>query len=291
MNIIVIGKSGQVASELALLATEGLSITCLGRDDIDLLEPDSIRDKLEKLDVDAIINASAYTAVDLAETEQAGAFGLNATAVANLADYCKSRQCYFLHVSTDFVFDGQKSSPYRVEDLVNPLGVYGASKAEGENLIWKLHPELSGIVRTSWVYSTFGNNFVKTMLRLMADKQELGIVGDQIGTPTNARFLAEVLIKMAQQKLVGLFHWTDAGVASWYDFAVAIQELSVEKGLLSKSIPIHSIATKDYPTPAKRPSYSVLDKSKILAECKDVDIQHWRKQLSEMLDQLQSVQQ
>lgn len=286
MNIVVIGKSGQVAAELARLANENIDIVCLGRNDINLSEPQALKATLDKYDIDALINASAYTAVDQAESDQENAFHLNAQAVGNLVEYCADRNCYFLHISTDFVFNGSKSSPYTIEDKVEPIGVYGASKAEGEHLVWQVHRDKSAVVRTSWVYSATGGNFVKTMLRLMAEKDQLGVVGDQVGTPTFAKSLAEVLVKMAQQKLTGLYHWTDAGVASWYDFAVAIQELAIEKGLLEKAIPIRSIETSDYPTPAKRPSYSVLDKSKILSECENIQINHWRPQLSDMLDEL-----
>ncbi|TQV74582.1 dTDP-4-dehydrorhamnose reductase [Aliikangiella marina] len=286
MKILVIGKSGQVASELLRLGNDQIKITCLGRKDIDLFDKQSMTEALEQLKFDVLINASAYTAVDKAESDQEAAFALNATVVGYLAKYCADNNVYFLHISTDFVFDGKKSSPYQIEDNVKPIGVYGGSKAEGERLVWKFNAANSAVIRTSWVYSVIGNNFVKTMLRLMNDKQELGVVGDQIGSPTSAKYLARTLIEIAKQKLVGVYHWTDAGVASWYDFAVAIQELAIEKGLLEKAIPIRSIATSDYPTPAERPSYSVLDKSKLLEDCPGLGIEHWRVRLSEMISEL-----
>ena len=286
MKIAVIGKSGQVATELSKLADSDLTISCFGRNNIDVDKADSVSNTLGSNQFDAVINASAYTAVDLAESEREDAFALNANAVSNLAQFCEQEGCYFLHISTDFVFDGLKSAPYHEDDLINPIGVYGESKAEGEKLVTNAVSDNWAIVRTSWVYSSVGNNFVKTMLRLMSDKEELGVVGDQIGTPTSAKSLAETLVKMCQQKVAGLFHYTDAGVASWYDFAVAIQNIAFEKELLSKKIPVKSITTSDYPTPAKRPSYSVLDKTKILKHCDKLELAHWQVKLSEVLDEI-----
>lgn len=286
MNILVIGKSGQLAWELKQQATRSVTIICVGRDDIDLFDLDSIANALTMNLVDAVINACAYTAVDLAETDVDRAFLLNATAVENLVKVCSNNNIAIVHVSTDFVFDGNKSSPYLVNDVKSPIGVYGESKSQGEDLLQAIYAESSCIIRTSWVYSIQGNNFVKTMLRLMADKPELGIISDQIGSPTHAKSLASACIYAAVNNVKGIHHWTDLGVASWYDFAVAIQELAIEKGLLNKAIPINPIQTKDYPTPAKRPSYSVLDKSSLKVYFADVEQVHWRQQLSSMLDEL-----
>lgn len=286
MNIIVIGKSGQLASEIAKLSDDDINIICLGRLDIDLLNVDFLSEKLKDLAADAVINASAYTDVDLAESEPESAYLLNAEAVGNLARACTSIKIKLVHVSTDFVFDGKSNLPYSVNDTVNPVGVYGESKVEGEKLIQKYLPEQSCIIRTSWVYSTFGNNFVKTMLRLMAEKPQLGIISDQIGTPTFAGGLANACLHAAVKGAHGIHHYTDNGVASWYDFAVAIQELAIDKGLLDKVIPIKAIGTKDYPTPATRPNYSVLDKSTLKEQFPNIELVHWRKQLSKMLDDL-----
>ncbi|MBA6326399.1 dTDP-4-dehydrorhamnose reductase [Colwellia sp. MB02u-6] len=286
MNIVVIGKSGQLASEIAKLSVDDTNIICLGRLDIDLLNVDSISEKLIDLAANAVINASAYTAVDLAETEPEQTYLLNSEAVGNLSMACANVKIKLVHVSTDFVFDGKSNLPYSVNDTVNPISVYGASKAEGEKLIQKYLPEQSCIIRTSWVYSTFGNNFVKTMIRFMAEKPELSIISDQIGTPTFAGGLAKICLHAAMNNTRGIHHYTDNGVASWYDFAVAIQELAIEKGLLDKVIPIKAIGTKDYPTPATRPNYSVLDKSTLKEQFPNIELMHWRKQLSKMLDVL-----
>jgi len=193
-----------------------------------------------------------------------------------------------VHVSTDYVFNGHKGSPYLTDDPIEPQGAYGKSKAEGEKALLEILPEASCLIRTAWVYSSHGNNFVKTMLRLMAEKPQLGVIDDQIGTPTWAKGLAEACISAAENKTVGVYHWTDEGVASWYDFALAIQELGVEKGLLDTDIPVLPIPSSQYPTPAKRPHYSVLDKQsarEAFASCKPT---HWRKQLASMLDELKA---
>ncbi|QBY03115.1 dTDP-4-dehydrorhamnose reductase [Thalassotalea sp. HSM 43] len=290
-KFIVIGKSGQLAWELEHIsadATNYVSIVCLGRNDIDVLDYDSALSVMREIDADAVINASAYTAVDKAEDDRDNAFALNSTAVGIIAKVCKELGLHFVHVSTDFVFDGLKSSPYLPNDFKSPIGVYGASKSAGEDELLTSIPKSSCIIRTSWVYSVHGNNFVKTMLRLMEDKPELGIISDQIGSPTLASGLARVCVEAAVERVTGTHHYTDNGVASWYDFAVAIQELGLEKGLLSTGIPIKAISTSDYPTPAARPSYSVLDKSSLVEALADVELIHWRKQLSSMLDELKS---
>nr|ALK44292.1 dTDP-4-dehydrorhamnose reductase [Colwellia sp. C1] len=285
-NIVVIGKSGQLAWELAQLSGEEIRITCLGRNQINIFCEQSITNTLLKYQAHAVINACAYTAVDQAETDEKYAYQLNSDAVQNLAQVCKDLSLHLVHVSTDFVFKGDKGSPYLTGDALSPLGVYGASKAQGELAISNTLPEQSCIIRTSWVYSTHGNNFVKTMLKLMADKPELGIISDQIGSPTYAKDLANACLIAAKNKICGIHHWTDAGVASWYDFAVAIQEIAIEKDLLSKTIPIKPIRTVDYPTPAARPSYSVLDKTSCNTVFTDLPLIHWRTQLIKMMDAL-----
>ncbi len=201
-----------------------------------------------------------------------------------MAKIAKENNCRFIHVSTDFVFDGESNLAYEVGCTPNPNSVYGASKLAGELTIKKTYPENSVIVRTSWVYSTFGNNFVKTMLRLMKEKEQLRVVGDQIGCPTNAKGLAKFLWLLAtKQSVWQVYHWSDAGVASWYDFAVAIHELGLKHGLLDKQIPISAIASSDYPTPAKRPKFSLLncEKSKPILEQR-----HWRVQLESCIMRL-----
>jgi dTDP-4-dehydrorhamnose reductase len=286
MKVIVIGKSGQLAWELAQLSDKNTKIVCLGRTEININCEQSIADVLTKHQANAVINASAYTAVDQAESDKNSTYKINAYAVKNLACVCKKLSLHLVHISTDFVFNGDKGSPYMPNDPIEPLGVYGASKAEGEQAIVDIIPKNSCIIRTSWVYSAHGNNFVKTMLRLMVEKSELGIISDQIGSPTYAKSLAKACLLASKNKVSGIHHWTDAGVASWYDFAVAIQELALEKGLLKKEIPINPINTADYPTPAARPSYSVLDKSSCSDVFTDLPLIHWRSQLSKMMNQL-----
>lgn len=289
MNIVIIGKSGQLAVELFReLKNSEHQVTLLGRDDIDITSSDSVNATLAPLSVDVLINAAAYTAVDKAEDDTEACNAINAVAVRNIANFCKISGVFMVHVSTDYVFNGQKGSPYLAEDPIQPQGAYGESKAKGEKALLEILPEASCLIRTAWVYSAHGNNFVKTMLRLMADKPELNVIDDQIGTPTWARGLAKACVYTAVNKTAGVYHWTDEGVASWYDFAVAIQELGIEKGLLDSAIPLLPIPSSQYPTPAKRPYYSVLDKQtarEVFASCKFI---HWRKQLANMLDELKA---
>jgi dTDP-4-dehydrorhamnose reductase len=287
MKIAVIGRSGQLAWEIKQLQNAELIVFCLGRDDVDLSSPVKLAEKIQLLAPDAVINASAYTAVDVAESDQENTFKLNSEYVGNLASVCKQLAIPFIHVSTDFVFHGDKGSPYLPGDSINPLGVYGASKAAGEKLIFELYPQMSCVIRTSWVYSTHGNNFVKTMLKLMSSKPELGIISDQIGSPTCAKGLAIACVEAAKQSVTGIHHYTDNGVASWYDFAVAIQEIALSLGMLEKEIPVNAITTADYPTPAKRPHYSVLDKSSFVNALPSCELVHWRKQLENMMRELQ----
>ena len=287
MNIVIIGKSGQLAFELSReLESSEHQVTFLGRNDIDITNASNVEEMLSPLSVDVLINASAYTAVDKAEEDTEACNSINVFAVENLAKFCKANGAFMIHVSTDYVFNGHKGSPYLTDDPIEPQGAYGKSKAEGEKALLEILPDASCLIRTAWVYSSHGNNFVKTMLRLMADKPQLGVIDDQIGTPTWAKGLAEACVSAAENRTIGVYHWTDEGVASWYDFALAIQELAVEKGLLGKAIPVLPIPSSQYPTPAKRPHYSVLDKQtarEVFASCKPT---HWRKQLADMLDEL-----
>ena len=288
MRILITGKYGQVGHELIR------SLSCLGdiiatdSKTLDLSKTEELAEKVEKLAPDLIVNAAAYTAVDKAEEDTEACNAINTLAVKNLANFCKASGAFMVHVSTDYVFNGHKGSPYLTDDTIEPQGAYGKSKAEGEKALLEILPDASCLIRTAWVYSSHGNNFVKTMLRLMADKPQLAVIDDQIGTPTWAKGLAKACVSAAVNKISGVYHWTDEGVASWYDFALAIQELGVEKGLLDKSIPVLPIPSSQYPTPAKRPHYSVLDKQtarEAFAACKPT---HWRKQLASMLDELKA---
>ncbi len=283
MSIAVIGKNGQLATELSRLS--GAEVVLLEREEIDITSLESVRVVLTDLAPTSIINAAAYTAVDKAESDEANARLINATAVEHLATVAKELAIPLVHVSTDYVFNGDKGSPYLPDDEYEPLGVYGQTKAEGEQAISRIYPEGSCILRTSWVYSSHGNNFVKTMLRLMAEKPQLGVIDDQIGSPTWAKGLARACVEAASQRTAGIYHWSDEGVCSWYDFAIAIQQLGLEKGLLEQAVPVKPIPSSAYPTPAKRPHYSVLDKT-LTRETFTSPLNHWREQLSAMMDEL-----
>lgn len=284
MNAVIIGRNGQVAWELQKTVPDNVNLIVLGSADVDITELSSIQSALADTPVDVIINASAYTAVDKAETDKEQAYLINEHAVRNLASVAKEKNARFIHISTDFVFDGEHNQPYKTTDVTNPLSVYGASKLAGEKAAHTEYPEGTAIVRTSWIYSSHGNNFVKTMLRLMSEKDQLSVVVDQIGCPTYAKDLAEFLWCISRQETVeSIYNWSDLGVASWYDFAVAIQRAALELGLLNKSIPIVPINTEDYPTPAKRPKFSLLkntDSSSLIVT------KHWQLNLAKMLKAL-----
>ncbi|MBB1442440.1 dTDP-4-dehydrorhamnose reductase [Pseudoalteromonas sp. SG43-3] len=295
MKILVTGKNGQLGSELQKTCPSNVELICFGSKELDISNAEQVNELLITHSPDIVINAAAYTAVDKAETDTDTAYAVNEQGAANLANACKNIDAKLIHISTDFVFDGTSTVPYTASDATNPLGVYGASKLAGEQAINEILGSQATIVRTAWVYSVFGNNFVKTMLRLMAEKEQLGIVGDQVGTPTWAAGLANMLwalvAKASSEQVLNtentatILNWTDAGVASWYDFAVAIQELAIEQGLLTKSIPISAIPAASYPTPAKRPAFSVLNKAQA-EEISGVKTVHWRAQLKAMLTEL-----
>ena len=235
-----------------------------------------------------VINAAAYTAVDKAESEPEQAMAVNCKAAANLAGACADTDARLFHVSTDFVFDGSASTPYQPDAPAAPLGEYGRSKLAGEKVVLQALPSAM-IVRTAWVYSAFGGNFVKTMLRLMAERDELSVVVDQVGTPTWARGLAQALWLAAERdEMQGIYHWSDAGVCSWYDFAVAIAEEAVDMGLLPRQPLIHPIPGSAYPTPASRPAFSVLDKTSTW-QALEIEGLHWREQLRSMLQDLKEL--
>lgn len=287
MKILIAGAGGQLSWELEQTAPENAVLVSLSESELDIADSDKVKNVISSHRPDLIINAAAYTAVDKAESDPDLAFLVNAKGAENLAIAAREHNCRFVHVSTDFIFDGTKTTPYFTDDTPNPLSVYGSSKLEGEQLVVATKPD-SIVVRTAWVYSTHGNNFVKTMLRLMAEKPELGIIYDQVGSPTYARNLAKWIWSIIDKPDVsGIFHWTDAGVASWYDFAVAIQEIGLELGLLNKEIPINPISTAAYPTPAKRPAFSVIDKSGAESAV-GYRTTYWRKALKEMMVNLKS---
>ncbi|PAJ74745.1 dTDP-4-dehydrorhamnose reductase [Pseudoalteromonas sp. NBT06-2] len=281
MKVLIIGKSGQLASELIDTKPNDIETLALGREDIEIGLIDSIFEQVTKFNPTVILNASAYTAVDKAEADIDAAYAINSVGVANIAKVCKANNIRFIHISTDFIFDGEKNSAYKTSDRTNPINVYGASKLAGEKAILENHLDNSAIVRTSWLYSSYGNNFVKTMLKLMKEKDSLSVVADQIGCPTYAKELAYFIWKLTTQQTINfLYNWSDLGVASWYDFAIAIQEIAIECAVLNKKIPIKAISSQEYLTPAKRPQFSLLDSTK---SHQIYSANHWREQLKVMI--------
>lgn len=289
IKVVVVGAGGQLGQELLRTVPDQMECVALTRADLDIGDAPGVTAHLAGLAPQLVINAAAYTAVDAAESEPQAAHRGNMEGPANLALACRELDARLIHVSTDFVFDGEASRPYPVEAAPAPLGEYGRSKLAGELAVQSALPGAL-IVRTGWVYSAFGNNFVKTMLRLMAERDELAVVADQIGTPTWANGLAGALWAAAGRPHVhGIYHWSDAGACSWYDFAVAIFEEASALGMLARPLKIRPISTADYPTPARRPAYSVLDKTSIW---RDLELEgvHWRVQLRSMLLDLKEMQ-
>ena len=284
-TVLITGANGQLASELRDTAPGDVNIISCGRGQLDIADADAVNVFFGEHEIDAIINTAAYTAVDQAEHDAEQARRVNVLGVEHLAKACTA-SCYFLHISTDFVFDGSGNRPYKPNHPAKPLGVYGETKYQGEQHLQAIKPDNSAIIRTSWVYSVYGSNFVKSMLRLMAERDSLNIVVDQVGTPTWARGLAEVCWQALSRHIEGVFHWSDAGAISWFDFAAAIQNLALEQGLLDQAIPLHAIPTEAYPTPARRPAYSVLDKRDLLQALPDLENNHWQVHLKQMLAQL-----
>jgi dTDP-4-dehydrorhamnose reductase len=278
MKVLITGANGQLGRALQATVRLGVSIIAAGSAELDIGDAAAVDALLSAERPDAIFNAAAYTAVDKAESEEALAMRINAEGVANLARGAAAVGARLVHVSTDFVFDGRSGIPYAPEAPTAPLGVYGRTKRQGEIAAG---PDAL-IVRTAWVYGSQGGNFVRTMLRLMAERDEVRVVADQIGTPTFAASLADALWRLHAAGAKGLFHYTDSGAASWYDFAVAIQEEALAIGLLARAVPVIPIATSDYPTPAARPHYSVLDKSATFALLGGA-APHWRVNLRKML--------
>lgn len=278
MKLLITGAGGQLGQALQGVVPGDVDVLAASSVDLDIGDGGAVAAYLAAAKPDLVINAAAYTAVDKAESDVDAAFRINGDAVGFLARAAAATGARFVHVSTDFVFDGEAGRPYAPDAPTSPLGVYGASKLRGEQEAG----EAALIVRTAWVYGSRGNNFVRTMLRLMADRDELRVVADQIGTPTWATSLAEGVWKLALAGARGVFHYTDSGVASWYDFALAIQEEALAIGLLDRAIPVVPIPTSAYPTPARRPHYSVLDKTTTSALI-GAPAPHWRANLRRML--------
>ena len=288
MKVLITGAGGQAASELQKTAPKNMELICLERRQLDITDQVAVTAALNTARPELVINAAAYTAVDQAETEPETAHAVNADGAGQLARAASAAGARFFHISTDFVFAGDQSFPYRETAPPAPLGVYGQSKLAGEKAARDATKDTALIVRTGWLYAAHGKNFVKTMLRLQTERPCLNVVCDQVGTPTWARTLAETLWAAASRpELRGVYHLSDAGVASWYDFAVAIQEEGLRLGLLETAVPITPVTSSAYPTPARRPAYSVLDKT---AAWRDLGIsgRHWRTCLREMLEELKT---
>lgn len=283
-KILVTGANGQLGQCLQKISSqfEEFEFIFTDSETLDITNKEEVNDFFWQNAPDFCINAAAYTAVDLAETEVEKAFLVNADGAENLAEACAENNAQFIHVSTDYVFDGENNLAYTEEDFTNPLGVYGASKLAGDELALEVNP-CSVILRTSWVYSEFGKNFVKTMLNLFATKEELNIVADQFGQPTNANDLAEAIMKIIKSEKInpGIFNFSNLGRISWFDFAEKIAELSDAK------IKLNAIETSQYPTPAKRPKNSVLDLDKI-SKTYAVPLKPWEESLEDCVQILQN---
>lgn len=287
MKTLVVGASGQLGQELLRTAPARVEVIALDHESLDIVAQDAVLELVAELGPELIINAAAYTAVDGAETKPDLAVSVNAEGPGYLARAAERTGARLLHVSTDFVFDGQAQQPYSTRHEPRPLGVYGHSKLAGERRVQEILPLQSVVLRTAWVYSSHGANFVTTMLRLMNERDELRVVADQVGTPTWTFGLAQALWAFLDHPAAhGIFHWTDAGSCSWYDFACAIYSEGRALGLIDRELTIEAIPTSEYPTPAQRPAYSVLDCASTL-ELLGQEATDWSLQLRKMLQELQ----
>ena len=284
-KILVTGANGQLGWELGQLAAAypAFEFVLVDRSQLDLAFPESFEKIVQTIAPDCIINTAAYTAVDKSETEKALSYTVNATAVQALASICKNLAIPFITYSTDYVFDGEATKPYTISTKVDPVNFYGSTKAAGEKMAMEANEDTI-VIRTSWVFSSHGNNFVKTMMRLMKERAQLNIVADQKGRPTYAKDLAIATMHMieamnAGKSIKGVYHFANQGETTWFDFAAKI------KAIAGLTCEVQPIETKDFPTPAKRPSYSVLDTSKIEQDLA-IDIRHWENALNDCIDQI-----
>lgn len=283
-KILITGENGQLGSELKKLSSSypKYTFTFVDRNTLDLSNLCKLEDYFDENTFDVIINCAAYTAVDKAQSEEDIANTINNRAVSLLAKIAKKKNTSFIHISTDYVFDGKNYRPYIETDPTNPQGVYGRTKRDGENAILAAAPKNTLIIRTSWVYSSFGNNFVKTMLRLGKERDSLGVIFDQVGTPTYARDLAKTILDILPQiknESPEIYHYSNEGVASWYDFAQSIFELT---GI---DCNVNAITAVEYPLPAPRPHYSLLNKANIKNDF-GITIPYWKNSLKQCLQHL-----
>lgn len=286
MRVLVTGVSGQIGKALMSMAPDDYAVTGADRSVLELREPEIVRNKVQQLAPEIVIHAAAYTAVDRAESEREMAFRINADATREIARACEILGSRMLYVSTDYVFDGTGRRPYMPEDETNPINAYGASKRAGEQAVLDVLKDKGLVLRTAWVHASGGRNFFMKMLDLMREKKELNVVCDQVGCPSWAPEIARVLWKLAAVKRhAGIYHWTDAGVASWYDCSIALQEEATALGLLNREVRVRPIYTEDFPTPARRPAWSVLD-SRQTVQITGVSQNHWRSNLRNMLKEV-----
>jgi dTDP-4-dehydrorhamnose reductase len=286
-SIVVTGANGQLGKELSELTSlyPQCNFIFLTKENLPVHEFEDVRNFFKSTRPQYCINCAAYTAVDKAESEKELAFRVNGEAVGVLATVCRENNAKFIHISTDYVFDGTATIPYKEDSPTNPQSIYGASKLEGEKRAMQLNPD-SIIIRTSWVYSEFGKNFVKTMMKLMSERDEINVVNDQFGSPTYAHDLAECILQIITSNFKpqtsnagGIYHFSNNGVISWYDFAIVIKELS------GSSCRINPITTEQFPTAAKRPAYSVLDKTKI-QQAFGIKLKDWKESLANCLQKI-----
>ena len=278
MRVLIAGADGQIGRALAAAAPAGAVVLAVGRGGMDLTRPGDVAQVVRDARPDWIFNAAAYTAVDQAESEPALARAVNEDGARVLAAAAGAAGARMLQLSTDYVFDGRNTRPYRPDDRPSPLGVYGATKLGGERAVLETLGPRAVVLRTAWVYAATGRNFLRTMLRLLSEREQVSVVRDQVGTPTSAASVARAAWAAAAAARGGIEHWTDAGTASWYDFALAIQEDATSLGLLSAAARVIPISTEEYPTPARRPRYSVLDCSATRAAL-GLEPEPWRAEL------------
>ena len=278
------GIDGQLNFELRRTAPDDVELLSLP-ERLDITDQDAVMTAMSELKPDVIFNVAAYTAVDAAETEQEKAKILNVDAVQHIVSAAKKINAHVMQVSTDFVFGVGDGSPFTEDAKVGPVSVYGKTKLAGDQILAEQLPNNSLVIRTAWLYSSNGNNFVKTMLRLMNERDEVGVIADQIGSPTWGHSLAQAMWKAAELKSAGTMHWTGAGAASWYDFAVAIQEEALSLGLIKNPANVKPLTTEQYPTPAGRPHYSVLELTRTW-DLLGMQAAHWREDLRTMLKEL-----
>ncbi len=285
-RLMITGARGQLGRALCAQAEGRFTLWAGDAEELDICDREAVLRTIGEFAPDAVINAAAYTAVDKAESEPELARRINVDGPRHLAEACAAHGARLLHLSTDFVFDGQASTPYAPDAATRPLGVYGETKRDGEQAVMQALPQAGTIVRTAWVWGPGGHNFVRTMLRLLAEREELGVVMDQVGSPTCTPGLAAALLKLVEDDTGRgeIHHWTDAGVTSWYDFAVAIRELAAQTWPERNWGRVRPIYTADYPTPARRPAYSVLDCRSLQALVGPA--RHWRDALATQLADL-----